>query len=81
MFVDFLGDERSRATAVRRAHDLLVAKVEQMQRALGLSQDPKTILHEIKKTLHADVRKQVGTFVWIETEDPAQAKPGGAPAQ
>jgi hypothetical protein len=77
MFVDFLGDERSRATAVRRAHDSLVAKVEQMQRALGLSQDPKTILHEIKKTLHADVRKQVGTFVWIETEGPAQAKPGG----
>jgi hypothetical protein len=77
MFVDFLGDDRSRATAVRRAHDSLVAKVEQMQRALGLSQDPKTILHEIKKTLHADVRKQVGTFVWIETEGPAQAKPGG----
>jgi hypothetical protein len=77
MSVDFLGDERWRATAVRCAHDSLVAKVEQMQRALGLSQDPKTILDEIKKTLHADVRKQVGTFVWIETEGPAQAKPGG----
>jgi hypothetical protein len=48
-----------------------------MRRALKLSQGADGILEEIKKTLHAEVRKQVGPFVWIENEGPAQANPGG----
>jgi hypothetical protein len=51
-----------------------------MRRALDLGQDAKTILDEIEKTLHVEVREQVGTFNWIENEGPVQANPGGLTA-
>jgi hypothetical protein len=72
-----LGDEHWHAEVVQRAYHSLVGTVEQMRRALKLSQKTDAILEEIKRTLHTEVRKQVGTFVWIETEPPAQANPGG----
>ena len=75
-----LNDEYWRATVLRRSHDALVASVEQMRRALKLPQEADTILEQIKKTLHAEVREQVGTFNWIENEGPARANPGGLTA-
>jgi hypothetical protein len=75
---DFLGDER--AKVVQRAYDSLVATVEQMRRALKLSREADPILKEIKKTLHTQVREQIGKFVWMETEGPTQVNPGGLTA-
>jgi hypothetical protein len=72
-----LGDEHWRATVVQRAYDSLVASVEQMRCALDLCQETNAILNEIKKTLHAQVRGQVGTFLWLEADEFVQAKPGG----
>jgi len=70
--VDLSADERWRATLVQRAHDSLVASVEQMRRVLKLSRGTDAILEEIKQTMHTQVRGQRGAFVWIETEGSVQ---------
>jgi hypothetical protein len=48
-----------------------------MRRALDLDQDTKTILDEIEKTLHVEVRKHVGTFLWVQADELVPAKGGG----
>jgi hypothetical protein len=48
-----------------------------MRRALDLGQDTNAILDEIRKTLHVEVRKQVGTFLWVEAGELVPAKGGG----
>ena len=74
------GDVSTRSPE-RHAHDALVATVEQMRRALDLCQETNAILNEIKNTLHAKVRGQAGTFLWMEVGDEAgeiaTAKRGG----
>src|SRR5262249_62347662 len=70
--VDLSTDEHWRATLVQRAHDSLVASVEQMRRALKLSRGTDAILEEIKQTLHTQVRGQRVAFSWIETEGSVQ---------
>jgi hypothetical protein len=44
-----------RAAAVRRAHDVLVAAIEDMKRSLQLGQDTLTILDTIKQAMHVVV--------------------------
>jgi len=66
-----------RTTILQNAEASLVAAVGEMQRALDLCQETNAILNEIKKTLHAEVRGQVGTFLWMEAGEFAPAKPGG----
>jgi hypothetical protein len=73
--VEFLGDEHRRATVVQDAYDVLVAKVEQLRCALDLCEEGKAILDEIKGVLHAKVRAQAGTFVWMDMETD-QVTPG-----
>jgi hypothetical protein len=77
MLGDLLGTERKE---VQRAYSSLVAAVEQMRRALKLSQETDAILEEIKETLHTQVREQIGAFVWMQTEGPTQTNPGGVTA-
>jgi hypothetical protein len=72
-----LEDPVERAAILQSAEASLIAAVEEMQRALGLCQEPNAILNEIKKTLHAEVRGQVGTFLWMEAGGFAPTKPGG----
>jgi len=66
--VEFFGNEHWRATVLQRSYDLLVDKVEQMRHALDLCQDTKAILDEIKNSLHAKVRAQVGSVLWMDME-------------
>jgi hypothetical protein len=62
---------------LQSAEASLVAAVEEMRRALDLCQETNAILNDIKKTLHAQVRGQVGTFLWSEAGEFVQAKAGG----
>jgi hypothetical protein len=48
-----------------------------MRRDLELGQGTNAIVDEIKKTLHAEVRGQGGTFLWMEGGEFVEAKPGG----
>jgi hypothetical protein len=74
-------DDVSTRSPERRAHDALVTTVEQMRRAFDLCQETNAILNEIKNTLHAEVRGQADTFLWMEMGDEAgeiaPAKCGG----
>ena len=72
-----LEDPVERAAILQSAEASLVAAVGEMRRALGLCQETNAILNEIKKTLHAEVRGQVGTFLWMEAGEFVPAKPGG----
>jgi len=57
-----------RAAVTQRAHDSLVATIEEMRRCLRLDRDAAAILDDIKKTMHVEVPPHSFTVVQVLAE-------------